>query len=388
MQPMPTRSKLAELCESEGPWVTIMTPLHGGGPLAKGDPARYRNLVRQAAEQLKTRTNGDGHVIVDQLRAVADDRSVFSAGSPGMVVFANRDGVQLWHLPETVHESAVVDDRPHLEQLLPLVSQPSHFYVVTLSLHDVRVFSCDRFEARPLPMPSDMPERLEDAAGWEIEEQHLQYRSYQPGPAGARGYAKGTWPMYHGQGGGTDDRDTDIEKFIRDVDEVLWRAIPHVDAPTVLICDPKVEGIFRRMTRLPNLLEPAIHGNFDREKASAIHERAWPLVAPLVEQRVREARAHYDELAGTGLTADNLEDVVPLACQGRIETLLVREGTTIEGLFDEESWTVDLKGDGEQPKTDLIDRAASETYLNRGTVHVMKAEEMPGESPVAAILRW
>lgn len=380
MKPMPTRSTLAELCESAGPWVTILTPLNGGGPLAKGDPARYRNLVKAAAEQLAIRANGEGHAIVERLSEIANDRSVFNAGAPGMVVYASPNGVHMWHLPETVKECAVVDDRPHLEPLLPIVSKHSHFYVVALTLHGTRLFSCDRFEARPLPLPDAAPSRLEDAAGYEIEQDSLQLRTFPK--------RRGTYPMFHGQGGGDDDREVDIQKYVRAVDQALAKAIPHLEAPVVLACDPHVEGIFRQITHLPNLVRPAIHGNYERATADAIHQHAWALMAPVMEERTQAACKRYQALDGTGRTAERIEEVVPLASQGQIETLFVREGATLEGHFDEQDWKVQLDGQAEEPKSDLIDRAASDTYLNRGTVHVLRAEEMPSNAPLAAILRW
>ncbi len=52
MREMPTNRHLKELAQRPGPWVTIYVPLSGGGPSAKGDPIRYRNLVRAAGDQL------------------------------------------------------------------------------------------------------------------------------------------------------------------------------------------------------------------------------------------------------------------------------------------------------------------------------------------------
>ena len=387
MYQMPTSSKLAELHDRSGPWVTILTPLAGGGAPAKGDPTRFRNLVRQAEAELESRTeNGDGRAIAERLRAIADDRSVFNAGAPGMVVFANAEGVQLWHLPETVQERAIVDERPHLESLLPIVSRPSHFYVVTLNLHGPGLFSCDRYVARPLPLPKGTPTRLEDAAGWDIEEQHLQYHDIHRGPTGPGGNA-GNRPIYHSQGEGEDDRDVDIVKYVRAMDHAFWRAIPHHDAWVVLACDPKVEGIFRRLTRLPHVFETALHGNFEHEDAATIHEKAWALIGPRIEERVDADLERYLDLRTSGRTADRVEDIVPEACRGRVDTLLVCEGATVEGWFDEEEWEVHLQG-GEGPTTDLLDRAASDTFLNQGAVHVLSAEQMPSESPIVAIYRW
>lgn len=389
-----TPDDLAKLANTEGPWITILTPLHGGGPEAKKeDPLRFRSLVREAAAQLEARRDADGTDTIDpdmieQLRAVADDSAVFNAGAPAMVVFANAGGIRLWHLPETVHECAVVDERPFLEPLLPIVSEQSDFYVVTLTLHGTKLWACDRHQTREVPLPSDAPGRLEDAAGWDVEEQHLQYHSIKPGRGGGMG-SEGAGPIYHGQGGGTDDRDVDIEKYVRAIDKALAERIrPDDERPIVLACDPKVEGIFRRVTHLKHVLDTALHGNFETADTATLHGRAWELIEPLITQRLERERERYLDLRGNNRTSDKIEDVVPFAVGGRVETLFVCDGVAVEGAFDEAQWKVRLGQNGKSTTTNLVGRAASDTFLHGGRVYVVSPEAMPTETPVAAILRW
>jgi len=383
---IPTRSMLRALCDTEGPWVTLVTPLGGGGPDAKADPIRYRNLVREAAEQLASRGESSGDAIVDRLDELGGARATFASGARAMCVYASAGALHRWYLPEPVDARVVVDDRPYLEPLLPFLSRSIHFYVVALSLHSTRLFSCDGHEARPLPLPDDAPDRLEDAAGWQTEEQHLQYHDIQPGRGGPAGN-EGNAPIYHGHGGGEDDRDVDIDKYLRAIDDALWKAIPHRDEPVVIACSPNVEGRFRMLTRLPNVVSPAVHGNFDRATPEDVHERALRVVEPLFEARVDDARQRFLDLHGTGRTAVRIEDVVPLACEGRVETLLVREGASREGRFDEERWKVRLESP-EPPTTDLVDRAVTDTFLRHGAVHFLPPEAMPMDADTAAILRW
>ena len=391
MQPMLSRSTLEELARGAGPWVTILSPLGGGGAVArKEDPLRYRNLVRAVGEQLDARADlrpgGTGATMLERLRAVGRDHAVFSAGAPGLVVFANPQGVRLWHLPETVQAEAVVDERPRLEPLLPIVTDPAHFYIVSLTLHGTRLWSADRHGARALPLPSDAPARLEDAAGWDVEEQHLQYHDMRPGPGRA---SAGTHPLFHAHGGGDDDRSVDVEKYLRAIDRALARAIPHPEAPVVLACDPAVEGIFRQVSALPTLVRPALHGNHHRADDGTIHRAAWPLVAPRFQRAEGEARRRFQELRGSGRTADRVEDVVLAAREGRVEALFLRAAARVEGLFDEATWRVHLEGELDRPTTDLLDRAATDTFLGRGRVFVVPAERMPeGVDPVGAILRY
>src|SRR5690606_6171337 len=159
MEPMPTNHHLLELAEEEGPWVTITMPLEGGGPLAKGDPIRYRNLLRSLDEPFEARVI-DPELrarMMEPLRALADRHDVFNAGARGLVVFANAKRVEHWHLPVPLEEDARVDERPYLEPLIPLVTDPTHFYVVALSMQQLRLLECNRFVYRELPLPPGTP---------------------------------------------------------------------------------------------------------------------------------------------------------------------------------------------------------------------------------------
>lgn len=386
---MLSRAKLEDLVTSDdGPWVTLSTPLHGGGPFAKQDQLAFRRLIEDARSQLEARAdlNGEARVIVEELEEILGDREIFRAGARGLVVLASPQRVERWHLPNEIEPRAVVDARPHVETLLPLASSSAHFYAVSLTLHGTRLFSCDRHAARELPLPEDAPARLEDAAGWDIEEQHLQYHPTTPSLGSPRHDA----PMYHAQGGGTDDRDVDIEKYLRAIDAALWEAIPHRDAPIVLMSTENVEGIFRRITRLPRVCDAFVHGSFDHAELDEIHARAWPVVEPLFQQRLTRDLERFRDARGTGLTAERLDEVVLAAWDGRVDTLFVRRGGECAGVLDErrrEVRTGDALRDGEV-HTDLCDRAAADSLAKGGTIHVVDDLHVPFAGPVGAILRW
>ncbi|MCZ7683388.1 MAG: hypothetical protein M5U28_33225 [Sandaracinaceae bacterium] len=155
MREMPNDRHLRELAQRPGPWVTICMPLVGGGPLAKGDPIRYRNLLREvqgSARRARDRA-GAQEALLAPLEALGREHDVFNAGARGLVVFASPASAEHWHLPFELAETARVDERPYLEPLIPLVTDPVHFYAIALSMHDVRLIECSRFVARQLPLP-------------------------------------------------------------------------------------------------------------------------------------------------------------------------------------------------------------------------------------------
>lgn len=396
MRAMPTNRHLMELAQRPGPWVTLCMPLNGGGPLAKGDPIRYRNLVRRVAETLEARATGreQRDALLAPLDALGAQRDVFSAGARGLVVFVSADGAEHWHLPMELEEAARVDERPYLEPLIPLVTDPTHFYVVVLSQHAVRLLECNRLVARELPLPPGTPTRVEDAAGWEIRKDVLQYHDPYSGPRPSRNAPRGRTPVgpaghrpiYHGQGGGKGEDVSDLHRFVRDLDHGLWAAIAHRGSPVVLASSEPLQPVFRDHTRLPNVLDAYLHGNFEHVSNAEVHAQALALMAPLLDRHVEDAKARFHALDGTGRATAQLEQVVAAAADGQVDTLFVRQGAEVAGSFDPATHRV-VRGDGTMG-TDLLDRAATDTFLSGGRVHRLDSSEMPTESELAAILRY
>lgn len=398
MREMPNTHHLKELAQRPGPWVTICMPLSGGGPLAKGDPIRYRNLVRAAVDQLEARAidRERRERLVEPLETLANDHDVFNAGASGLVVFASVDTAEHWHLPFEVEEAARVDERPYLEPLIPVVSDPIHFYVVALSQHSVRLLECNRFVSRELPLPEGTPRTLEDAAGEQVAQDSLQFHNPYSGPLLPYAHTRarrtqsgnaGNRPIFHGQGYGKDDVAADLQKFVRELDRGLWQAITHKGSPVVLMTSEQLEPVFREHTRLPNVVEPFVHGNFEHAPDEELHRRALEVLEPRFEEELERAKARFADLAGTGLATEHIEQVVIEAAVGKIDTLFVRAGAHVEGSFDAETQSVKL-GNGRADTTDLVDRAATDTFLTGGTVYRLEPERMPVSGPVAAILRY
>lgn len=374
---MLTNHHLLDLAQQEGPWVTIGMAVEGGGPLAKQDPIRYRNLLRKVDDLFDSRATEDARreAMMQPLREIADRHDVFNAGARGLVVFASPRRVEHWHLPVPIEEVARVDERPYLEPLIPLVTDPVHFYVITLSLRQARVLECSRFVARELPLPKGTPTRMEDAAGWEVRQDSLQLRQ------------DVRQTMFHGHGAGKDDRDADIEKYVRELDRGLWEAITHKDSPVVMITSERIEPLFRDHTRLPNVVEPFLHGSVEHTSDAEIHARALELVAPRFEKAVEQAKERLLDLLGTGNATSQIGELVIAAADGRIDTLFVREGAMVPGTYDADAHTVSV-GDGRPDTTDLLDRASTDVFLSGGRVYRLSSERMPVTAEAAAILRY
>src|SRR5439155_17315203 len=96
-----------------------------------------------------------------------------------------------------------------------------------------------------------------------------------------------------------------------------------------------------------------------------------------------------NEAKRTPRGSTQLDQILPAAHTGRVETLLVNADAQIWGRFVPQSGQTQVHEEPQTGDEDLLDRAAVETYLNSGgAVHALSQHEMPNGSPIAAVFRY
>jgi hypothetical protein len=115
---------------------------------------------------------------------------------------------------------------------------------------------------------------------------------------------------------------------------------------------------------------------------------AWPIAESFFEKKKNEAIEQYRQNAGTGLASADITEIVKAAHHGRVGVLFVPIGIQQWGVFDRDVDTVKLHENPESGDEDLLDFAAIQTLLNRGTVYAMNIKEIPDEVAPAAIFRY
>jgi hypothetical protein len=93
----------------------------------------------------------------------------------------------------------------------------------------------------------------------------------------------------------------------------------------------------------------------------------------------------YRRLAGTGRTSAEVGEVVPAACAGRVETVLVALGRDVWGRFDPDSGRVELHK-AKEPGDDELTNLAVVSALRHGrAVHTLPPDEMPNGVAMVAV---
>jgi len=359
------------------PAISMYLPTGRGFPDSRQNTVRYRDLVRRAGELLKP------HIIerdgasrwLGKLESLLTPE-FWAHPLDGLAVFVG-PGVEVYYrLPRTVPEDVFVGDTFYTRPLMNFLRINRRFYVLALSKRKVMLFAGDPFGLQPAGM-SGVPANIEEALGDEVTQDSLRFHSGGTGRAGA---------VFTGQGAGEDDERQDLERYFRVVDRSLRRLLAGETAPVLLATVVKHHSIYRSVSRLPNLAEASLTGNFDTATAEQIYAAARPVILPELEAQEDQVLALHEKLAGAGRATDNLDEMGRAVIAGRIQHLLLEENARVAGRLDPQSGAVDSGEDGKP--SDVLDDLAEQTLLRGGETIVLPAARMPLKRPAIAALRW
>lgn len=383
---MVTREDLVSLSEPKGLAVSFYLPTQRAGKPTRENPIRMKNRIAEVRQQLDSRGWDDRDI--DGLLAPAltllEDYEFWQHQLDGLALFMAEGEEHRLQVERDLPDLSVVGQRYHLKPLMPLLNEQDTFYVLAASLGKTRLFEVDRQSAREVDLPEDTPRSLAQSLRFSDDDPDPTVRWHTVG----RSESHELDAMYHGSGPEQPDRKMDILTFFRMLDNGVRKVAAGSEKPLMFMGVDYLHSIYEEANHYPHMMDgERVKGNPDQWSAEDIRKHSWEAVRERFEQPRRDAEARYRELAGTGSTGDELEEVIRAGCDGRIDTLFVALDRQYWGTFDEESRTV-ADGEAGQEAEDLLDRAAVEALRTNAKVFPVATEEMPSDSEVAAIYRY
>jgi hypothetical protein len=270
-----------------------------------------------------------------------------------------------FRLPLSFTERVIVGPRFHVTPLLPYLSGDGRFYILALSQNHVGVLEGTAHTVHPIKIPK-LPANLSAAEAQHDRDEPLNYHTH-PASVG-----RALAAVYHGQGVGIDDHKTELRKYFHEIDKAITAALGERPFPLVLATVDYLAAMYRALSKYPHLVDRQIKGNPDHLSAQELHDRAWPLVAPIFKARMEKAIARCQQLAGTGRTAHELAEVLMAAHRGELEKLFVVSGREIWGRFDPLSEFVEEHAIRESTSEELVNLAATYALEHGRAVEVVE----------------
>lgn len=364
------RSDFEALARVEGTCVSLYFPLQPTGLQGEGDSLRLKKAIEQAEEQLLAR--GCSKDDVGKLMASARDLPTsdqWAKRGRSMAILLGPGTQQCLPLTIDVAEEAWCDKYFRVRPLLPMVIESDRFYLLALSRNHVQLYEGNADELIPLQL-KDMPRNMEDAVQAEVAERATRTHSAAMGGGGQRS------TTFHGQGGLPDSVKGEVSEFVALVARVVDSHLEGQTLPLVLATLDEVAAQWRRASNYSNTLEEIVGGTPDYQSPHELYEAAWGVVTRSFEQSRQESFRQACNPRGSGTVLKILDEVLPAAIAGRIETLFVDPRRPVYGEFDRESSRVEVYPPEIKGDSDLLELAIHETIGHRGRVYAMPQAEL------------
>ena len=365
---IPTRADLEQLLSVRGAaCVSIYLPT---APEERGgrDRLEFKRLGADALEQLTAASIDRGSIdnVRDLLDGLADDEAFWARQAHSLAVFATPWGARTFQVANRLSPMAEVSDRFHVKPLLRSATFPQAAFVLALSQNAARLMEVSPdappAEVRVPGMPSDAASAVGKAS---IADRSPDRRIQ-----------------------GSEGQKVRLRQYARRVEEALRPTLTGLDLPLILAGSEPLVSIFRSVSTYPHLARAVIDGNPDTKTDGELADASRCMLDELYADELRELRARYEQRVPQGRASDDLAAIARAATFGAVETAFVDIDEVLPGFVDEADGALTLDESDDSENYGVVDEIARRVLLARGRVLAVRREDVPGDGPAAAILRY
>lgn len=375
-----TRNKFENLETERGNFcISIYIPCERSGENKKSR-LKLKNKLAEAEIQLLQLglKNKEVDLYLVPIKKLLDDSGFWRHLSDTLIIFRNFNNFNYTTQPIEAEELLMVSDRYYLLPLLSMFNNNDTFFILVLSQNSNKLYEATQNEITEIVSEDALPENIEDTVGKDVKQKSLQFRS---------GHTSGGLGLYHGKGEGKDDKQTEISKYLKDVDKGINELLEGYNAPLIVASVEYIFAMFKEISHYKNIYPTPISGNYDNVDILLIHEKACEILKPWFEEERQKNKEKYR--VNSDKTTLKIDELVKAAYAGSIETLFVEKDRYIWGKAEPDLGKIQIHDKKQELDNCLLDFTARLTFLKGGKVFREEHDELPEpESPANAILRY
>jgi hypothetical protein len=372
------------LAADQAPCLSLYMPTHRKHPENLQDIILFKNLVRQMKESLLQKYSaGEVQKHLEPFETLADDKDTWNHTFDGLAVFSATGLFKVVGVHKSFEELAIVADSFHTKPLRQYLQSLDHFYVLGLTLHDIRLFEGNRHSLTEVELTADTPKTITEALGDELTDKHTTVASY----GGSGGESS---PMHHGHGGRKEETEKDTERFFRVVANTIYEQYTKPSGwPLILAALTEHHSLFQKVNKNPLLLANGIAINPSSVSPDKLASMAWEIMEPEYNLKLDSVVARFEQARANGKGSDDYKEVAVAAVEGRVDTLIVETDRIIPVRITNLVTGNTQKKDLINPKVDdLLDDMGELVMKMGGQVMILPTGKMPSETGLAAIFRY
>jgi hypothetical protein len=365
---IPTRSDFEQLLSIREPaCVSIYLPTT---PAERGERDRleFKNLAAEALEQLASAPMERGAMsdLRDLFDDLLEDDAFWARQAHSLAIFATPSAARSFQVPNQLSPMAEVSDRFHVKPLLRSATFPHTAFVLALSQNAVRLVEVSPDAPPATVQVPGMPSDASSAVG----KASIADRSPDRRVQGAEG------------------QKLRLRQYARRVEEALRPILSGLDLPLILAGTEPLTTIFPSVSTYPHLAPTVIEGNPDTKSDGELADASRRVLDELYARELTELRELYEQRVPQGRASDDLAAIARAATFGAVDTAFVDIDDAVPGFLDETDGALTLDDSDDAKNYGVVDEIARRVLLARGRVLAVRREDIPGDGPAAAILRY
>lgn len=178
-----------------------------------------------------------------------------------------------------------------------------------------------------------------------------------------------------------------MRKYARRIDQALRPSLNGLDMPLILAASEPIDSIYRSVNSYPHLAPKTIAGGPETTPDAELAARARVVLDELYADQLRQLHEPYKRRSSEGRTLADVAEAARAATYEALDTVLVDIDEVIAGSVDERTGAVTF-GEAGPDRHGIVDEIARREWLAGERVLAVRRDDIPGRSPVAAILRY
>jgi hypothetical protein len=186
---------------------------------------------------------------------------------------------------------------------------------------------------------------------------------------------------------GSEGQKVRMRQYARSIERALRPILAGRDVPLILAGTEPMDAIYRSVNSYAGLVEPSIRGASDATSDADLAASARSVLDEVYASELAELRKLWELRSGQGRTLTDVAEIARAATFGAVDTVLVDIDATVPGTVDEDSGAVTFAPEN-AVSYGVVDEIARRVWLNSGRVLAVRQDDVPGDQPAAAILRY
>lgn len=383
---MITKKKVLELSEISSAFcVSIFIPTHRAGKetISGKDALNLKNQLKDIKLKLsqKGMNLNDLEKFVKPINELINDGEFWRQQSDGLAIFLSDNLFEKYTVPLNFESFNYLSNDFYLKPLIPLFNGDGLFYLLTLKMDEVKFYEGSRYSLTEVKVNDLIPSQIEDRVGYDYEQKSLQFRTQQ----GNRGEG-----MFHGHGDSESELKNELVKYFREIDKGLMTILHDDQKPPLVVCCLDYHfPIYKEVNTYQNLFIKHISGNPADKDVFLLHEEAWELLESYFSKSRQEKVNQFSKFLGTGRASSDINEILPAALEGNVDTLFLENRADIFGVFNPTTQETNIQHTHQVQNISLMNLAAIKVLIKGGTVYLFEKEDMPvTSSKISALFRY